>query len=219
MVRLSRTLFADYATLKRRRGLIDMADLERVALALLSDHALAGWIQERLDARVRHLLIDEFQDTSPLQWHALHAWLSAYVGAGGGGDGPRLFIVGDPKQSIYRFRRAEPRVFEAAQRFVLEGLGGTLAACDHTRRCAPGVVGVVNAVFGAIADEGGLPLWRAHTTEVAAGPEERPPLARLASVERPAAAGVRRGADDERVWRPSLSVTPKRPRWRWRCRP
>ena len=73
----------------------------------------------------RHLLIDEFQDTSPLQWHALHAWLSAYAGAGGGASGqrpPGVFIVGDPKQSIYRFRRAEPRVFEAAARFVREGL-------------------------------------------------------------------------------------------------
>ena len=80
---------------------------------------LAGWVQERLDARVRHLLIDEFQDTSPLQWHALHAWLAAYAGAGGGASGqrpPGVFIVGDPKQSIYRFRRAEPRVFEAAAR-------------------------------------------------------------------------------------------------------
>lgn len=206
MVRLSRALFADYAALKRRRGLIDMADLERVALALLSDHELAGWVQERLDARVRHLLIDEFQDTSPLQWHALHAWLSAYAGAGGGAEGPRLFIVGDPKQSIYRFRRAEPRVFEAAQRFVLEGLGGTLAACDHTRRCAPGVVGVVNAVFGAIAQEGGIGSWRPHTTELAAGTDERPPLSQLATIERPASTGSRRVEDEERIWRPSLSV-------------
>ncbi len=66
----------------------------------------------------RHLLIDEFQDTSPLQWHALHAWLVGYAGAGGGASGqrpPGVFIVGDPKQSIYRFRRAEPRVFEAAR--------------------------------------------------------------------------------------------------------
>ena len=75
-------------------------------------------MQERLDARIRHVLIDEFQDTSPLQWHALHAWLSAYAGAGGGASGqrpPGVFIVGDPKQSIYRFRGAEPRVFDAAR--------------------------------------------------------------------------------------------------------
>ncbi len=159
MVRLARALFAAYRALKQQRGLVDMADLERVALALLADHTLAGWVQQRLDARVRHLLIDEFQDTSPLQWHALQAWLSAYAGAGGG-DAPSLFIVGDPKQSIYRFRRAEPRVFAAAQRFVVDGLGGTVAACDHTRRNTPAVLAAVNHVFGELAAEGGIEGWR-----------------------------------------------------------
>ena len=206
MARLSRVLFGEYAALKRRRGLIDMADLERVALALLSDHALSGLVQQRLDARVRHLLIDEFQDTSPLQWHALYGWLAAYAGAGGGGEGPRLFIVGDPKQSIYRFRRAEPRVFEAAQRFVVDALGGTLAACDHTRRCAPAVVDGINAVFGAMAEEGLLPAWRAHSTEVSAPAARGPALFQLASAERPARAPRGQAQDGERVWRPSLST-------------
>ena len=204
MLRLSRVLFTQYAGLKRRRGLIDMVDLERVALALLSDHDLSGWVQERLDARVRHLLIDEFQDTSPLQWHALYGWLAAYARAGGSGAGPRLFIVGDPKQSIYRFRRAEPRVFEAAQRFVVDALGGTLAACDHTRRCAPGVVAAINGVFGAAARDGALAAWRDHSTEVAASPIAAPAVFRLASAERPPRA-TRGDADGaERVWRSSL---------------
>ena len=207
MVRLSRVLFAEYAALKQRRQQIDMGDLERVALALLADHALSGWIQERLDARVRHLLIDEFQDTSPLQWHALYGWLAAYAGAGGGGSGPRVFIVGDPKQSIYRFRRAEPRVFEAAQQFVVDGLGGSRAACDHTRRCAPGVVAVVNRVFGGIAQEGGLPGWRAHTTGVPAAAQAAPALACLASAERPARTQrTENDGERARLWRPSLTT-------------
>ena len=87
MVRLVRALLVAFADYKRSRGYADMADLERCALEILRDDELAGWVQERLDARVRHLLIDEFQDTSPLQWHALHAWLSGYAGAGGGASG------------------------------------------------------------------------------------------------------------------------------------
>ena len=205
MSRLSRCLFAEYAAQKRRLGVVDMNDLERVAVALLSQHTLSGWVQQRLDARVRHLLIDEFQDTSPLQWHALHAWLSSYAGAGSGAA-PSLFIVGDPKQSIYRFRRAEPRVFEAAQRFVVDALGGTLAACDHTRRCAPAVVDGINAVFGAMAEEGLLPAWRAHSTEVSAPAARGPALFQLASAERPARAPRGQAQDGERVWRPSLST-------------
>lgn len=164
MTRLSRLLIAEYGALKRERGWVDMSDVERAALHLLSDSALSGWVQERLDARTRHLLIDEFQDTNPLQWQALHAWLSGYGGSGGGATAPRLFIVGDPKQSIYRFRRAEPQVFEAAKAFVRE-LGGEQLSCDHTRRNAPKVLALVNTALGQARDEGDYTGFRTHSTE------------------------------------------------------
>jgi ATP-dependent helicase/nuclease subunit A len=207
MVRLSRVLLAEFAAYKRSRGLADMADLERCALALLSDATLAGWVQERLDARIRHLLIDEFQDTSPLQWHALHAWLSGYAGAGGGASGqrpPGVFIVGDPKQSIYRFRRAEPRVFDAARDFVVQGLGGSVLACDHTRRNAPQVLAALNDVFDAAQRHGEFSGFRPHTTEI-------PPVASagvfaLPRVERPGKGDKPEEASTGAVWRDSLTA-------------
>ena len=167
MARLARALIAQFAQLKRERGWVDMNDVERTALVMLSDPVLSGWVQERLDARVRHLLVDEFQDTNPLQWQALHAWLAGYAGAGGGAQAPSVFIVGDPKQSIYRFRRAEPQVFLAAQAFVREGLGGDLLACDHTRRNATGVIDAVNHAMLAAQAQGEYMGFRAHTTESA----------------------------------------------------
>jgi len=173
MVRLGRVLLAELADYKRLHGLADMADLERCALAMLGDSRLSGWVQERLDVRIRHVLIDEFQDTSPLQWHALHAWLSSYAGAGGGASGhrpPGVFIVGDPKQSIYRFRRAEPRVFAAARDFVTEGLQGHVLECDHTRRNAPEVLALLNPLFEAAQADGEFGGFRAHTTEAASSP-------------------------------------------------
>jgi len=123
-------------------------------------------VQERLDARIKHLLIDEFQDTNPLQWQALKSWLSGYAGTGGGAGAtaPRVFIVGDPKQSIYRFRRAEPQVFKAAKAFVRDGLNGDLLSCDHTRRNATGVIAVVNAVMTRAVQADGYEGFRAHTT-------------------------------------------------------
>jgi ATP-dependent helicase/nuclease subunit A len=207
MVRLSRVLLAEYAAFKRLRGLADMSDLERGALALLRDSTQAGWVQERLDARVRHLLIDEFQDTSPLQWHALHAWLSGYAGAGGGASGqrpPGVFIVGDPKQSIYRFRGAEPRVFEAAREFVVEALGGSVLACDHTRRNAPEVLDALNAVFEAAEGEGAFGGFRPHTTEVARG-GARAGVFALPRIARPAKAPRPETTEDEAPWRDSLT--------------
>jgi ATP-dependent helicase/nuclease subunit A len=168
MVRLARVLLDAWRALKRERSLMDMPDLEACALALLSDPASAGWVQQRLDVQLRHVLIDEFQDTSHLQWQALQAWLSSYAGAGGGVSGQRplsVFIVGDPKQSIYRFRGAEPRVFDAARRFIVEGLAGHDLACNHTRRNAVAVLDAVNAVFERATASGDYAGFVAHSTQ------------------------------------------------------
>jgi ATP-dependent helicase/nuclease subunit A len=205
MARLTRLLIAAFADVKRAHGWVDMNDVEQAAQLLLGQSALSGWVQERLDARVAHLLIDEFQDTNPLQWQALYGWLSAYTGAGG--RAPRVFIVGDPKQSIYRFRRAEPQVFIAAKKFVREGLGGELLNCDHTHRNARAVVGLVNQAMLAAQDAGEFDGYRAHTTE--RGDEGE--LLKLPAIDRDAlgAAAEAAPADDGMLhWRDSL-VTPR----------
>ena len=201
MVRLTRLLLHQYTELKQQRGWVDMTDVERCARVLLSDPVLSGWIQERLDAGVRHLLIDEFQDTNPLQWQALMSWLVSYSGAGD--HAPSVFLVGDPKQSIYRFRRAEPQVFRAAQEFVRDGLGGELLSCDHTRRNAPEVIAAVNSTMTQTALAHRYTGFRWHTTDALAGGCvcSLPPIAR-APRSRPGAPATESGAD---VWRDSLT--------------
>ncbi len=198
MTRLTRILIAEFASLKRQRGWVDMNDVERAALVMLSSSELSGWVQERLDARVKHLMIDEFQDTSPLQWQALYAWLSGYAGAGG--KPPTVFIVGDPKQSIYRFRRAEPQVFIAAQKFVQDGLDGDLLSCDHTRRNAVQVVQAVNSVMLQAQDVKQYSDYRAHSTEIV----EAGSVVRLPQIERIAKDKNTEGSA-EIVWRDSLT--------------
>ena len=200
MTRLTRPLIESFAELKRERGWVDMSDVERAALTLLSDPFLSGWVQERLDARTRHLLIDEFQDTNPLQWQALHAWLSSYAGAGGGTSAPSVFIVGDPKQSIYRFRRADPQVFIAAQDFIVNALDGDRLACDHTHRNAPEVLGAVNTVMLAAQAADEFSGYRAHSTESTA----RGHIGALPLIPRPDRAAT--GEGDEPVWRDSLTT-------------
>jgi len=198
MARLTRRLIAEFSALKRERGWIDMNDVERAARYLLSDSVLSGWVQERLDARVAHLLIDEFQDTNPLQWQALSAWLGGYAGAG---QAPSVFIVGDPKQSIYRFRRAEPQVFRAAQRFVVQALGGELLSCDHTRRNATAVVGLVNHVMAQAQQDGQYAGFRRHTTESI----ETGAVLALPRVERATQPAEAAGATLDEPWRDSLT--------------
>jgi ATP-dependent helicase/nuclease subunit A len=200
ITRLARLLIAQFGALKREHGWIDMNDVERAALAMLADPVLSGWVQERLDARIGHLLIDEFQDTNPLQWQALHAWLSSYAGAA---ERPSVFIVGDPKQSIYRFRRAEPQVFIAAREFVADALEGDVLSCDHTHRNAPELMAMVNQVMARAQDEGQYTGFRAHTTEsTEAGSAWR--LPRIERVQRPVSGAP--DADAPLAWRDSLTV-------------
>jgi ATP-dependent helicase/nuclease subunit A len=134
-----------YQAVKAEQRVFDFSDLEWHAYRLLSDPDHAAYLQSRLDARYRHILLDEFQDTNPLQWSIVRAWLAAY---GDDAQKPSVFVVGDPKQSIYRFRRAEPRVFTAA-RDMLRTLGADVLRTNQTRRNAAAVIEVLNASFVA----------------------------------------------------------------------
>ncbi|MFT3847749.1 MAG: UvrD-helicase domain-containing protein [Propionivibrio sp.] len=128
---------------KQARRQIDFVDAEWNVLKLLRDEQTAAFLQARLDARYRHVLLDEFQDTNPLQWQILLAWLDAYSDA----SRPIVFLVGDPKQSIYRFRRAEPRLFAVAADFLERQFGALRCEQDATRRNAKPIIDVVNALF------------------------------------------------------------------------
>ncbi|MFZ6759107.1 UvrD-helicase domain-containing protein [Undibacterium sp. Ji50W] len=143
-----------YQGLKSDQRVFDFADLEWQAYRLLSNDEYAAYLHSRLDSRYRHILLDEFQDTNPLQWDIVQAWLYAY---GDDASRPTVFIVGDPKQSIYRFRRAEPRVFTAA-RTMLAQQGARVLRTNQTRRNAPAIVDILNLSMR------GNPLFAAQTT-------------------------------------------------------
>ncbi|MBI1835264.1 MAG: UvrD-helicase domain-containing protein, partial [Burkholderiales bacterium] len=156
-----------YQRLKAGQRSLDFADLEWQVYRLLSDEQCAAYLHGRLDSRYKHILLDEFQDTNPLQWHIVRAWLEAY---GGDDSRPSVFVVGDPKQSIYRFRRADPRVFNAA-RDMLAAQGASVLRTNQTRRNAPDIVQQLNMAML------GNPIFIAQTTaSVSAGEVWRLPL-------------------------------------------
>jgi ATP-dependent helicase/nuclease subunit A len=157
-------LIAELQAHKASRRSMDHTDVETRAARLLGDDGAAAYLHARLDARYRQVLLDEFQDTNPQQWRALSGWLDAY---GGAGAAPAVFMVGDPRQAIYRFRRADPRVFAAAARRLRESRDALFVARDHTRRNAQAIVAVVNAVFAAADAPAG---FRPQTTAQAATP-------------------------------------------------
>ncbi|BBI98873.1 double-strand break repair helicase AddA [Ferrigenium kumadai] len=138
-----------YQALKTQKQQMDFSDLEWQLCRLLQQSEHAETMQYKLDSRYRHVLLDEFQDTNPLQWQILRAWFDAAVAVD---SQPTVFVVGDPKQSIYRFRRADARLFGVAREYLQEHFAAEMLGNSMTRRNSQPVVDVVNAVFRSQPD-------------------------------------------------------------------
>jgi len=137
-------LLERYQALKQQKQQMDFSDLEWQLCRLLQQSEHAETMQYKLDSRYRHVLLDEFQDTNPLQWQILRAWFDAAVAVE---SQPTVFVVGDPKQSIYRFRRADARLFGVAREYLQENFAAATLGNSLTRRNSQPVVDAVNAVF------------------------------------------------------------------------
>jgi ATP-dependent exoDNAse (exonuclease V) beta subunit len=136
---------------RRREGLLEFHDLLVLARRLLRRNPEA-LVEER--SRYRVLLLDEFQDTDPLQLE-IAALLASDGDAGDRGwqeldiEPGRLFVVGDAKQSIYRFRRADIALFLRARHALVD----ETTILRQNFRSVPGVIDFVNALFGELLAE------------------------------------------------------------------
>jgi len=98
-----------YGTLKLRRAALDYDDLIVAARGLLESADGAAWVLYKLDGGIEHVLVDEAQDTNPDQWEVVrHLTGEFFIDAGLGARQRTIFAVGDTKQSIYGFQRADP---------------------------------------------------------------------------------------------------------------
>ncbi|UEM22673.1 double-strand break repair helicase AddA [Skermanella mucosa] len=109
---LAEALIETYARLKEDRSRLDYDDLILAAQHLLTRPGVAPWVLFKLDGGLDHILIDEAQDTNPEQWQVVAALAEEFFANAAGSDRVRtLFAVGDEKQSIYSFQRADPAEF------------------------------------------------------------------------------------------------------------
>ena len=154
VLRLGSAIVDRFEQLKRSRGAYDFDDLIIKTGELLSERPDAAWVLYKLDGGIEHLLVDEAQDTSPMQWQIVRTLTEEFfAGEGRHGAEPRtLFVVGDRKQSIYSFQGADPNVFEA----VLEDVRAHVKAAGQefrnvdfsvSFRSAPEVLDAVDRVF------------------------------------------------------------------------
>jgi ATP-dependent helicase/nuclease subunit A len=136
-----------YTRRKRAMGVMDFADLERLAFEVLSqdgDPARPSEPARSLHQRFTHVLVDEFQDVNPIQ-RAIIELVSREADPSRSNN---LFVVGDIKQSIYRFRLAEPSLFiQRLERFSADQAGGAALVLQTNFRSRPEILDTVNAVF------------------------------------------------------------------------
>ena len=129
---LMRAYLAAFAEAKRAKNAIDFSDLEHMTIEILKDDEIAKEYRERYLS----IIVDEYQDSNRVQ----EAILNRISRPGG------LFFVGDVKQSIYRFRMAEPSLFlEKCESF--HGEAGTRIDLGHNFRSGKAVIDTVNAAF------------------------------------------------------------------------
>jgi ATP-dependent helicase/nuclease subunit A len=128
------------------RGRVDFVEVAQGALRALGEADAPTDLALALDYRIRHLLIDEFQDTSISQYELI-ARLTAGWEAG---DGRTVFAVGDPMQSIYRFREAEVGLFLHARASGIGGIALEPIALSANFRSQAGIVEWVNATFARV---------------------------------------------------------------------
>jgi ATP-dependent helicase/nuclease subunit A len=113
----------------------------------------------RLEARCRHVLVDEFQDTSRAQWELVRQLVRSWGEGFGAADdaiAPSIFIVGDRKQSIYGFRDADVALVDEAAEFIagLRPAAHPRHAISVSFRSAPAILAFVNDLFGEIVRDG-----------------------------------------------------------------
>ncbi len=156
-------LLEHFQQLKTEQRLLDFSDLEWRAYLLLNHGDNVHWIQYKLDQRIDHLLIDEFQDTNPTQWRLILPLLQE-LAAGEDERGRSVFLVGDNKQSIYRFRRADPELFDTAQSWLKTNLRAVSQPLDVSWRSADAIMGFVNRIFGEGPLHQRLSQFSTHTT-------------------------------------------------------
>ena len=158
-------LLGEFASVQSRARLLCFPELEWHSCQLLTAAEGAEWVRYKLDARIEHLLLDEFQDTNPTQWRLLRPILEEFAAAPE--RSRTAFLVGDAKQSIYGFRGANAELLGEASDWLVENLGASVSQFNESRRSAPAIIHFVNALFGN--EEGAAIGFAPHSAHASLG--------------------------------------------------
>ncbi|WP_214854180.1 helicase-exonuclease AddAB subunit AddA [Exiguobacterium sp. s166] len=147
IVTLVRSFSAAYLEAKQQRGIVDFSDLEHFALAILEQDGEATDVARLLQERFIEVLVDEYQDTNEVQERILRLVSKSDEATG------NLFMVGDVKQSIYKFRHAEPGLFLNKFKRFQQTEVGTRIDLTKNFRSRLEVLDGTNHIFRQVMDE------------------------------------------------------------------
>lgn len=160
IVTLYRRCLNRYRKKKRAHHRLDYNDLELLAYEAVATNPEWQNILYSFDEHTDHILVDEFQDTSTLQWMIIdkltEEWRSGMGAKREKGEKPTIFLVGDDKQSIYSFRGANVGIFRNARKRLAEWLGEEYHFVElrENYRSLPAIVRFVNELFGRLMPKG-----------------------------------------------------------------
>jgi len=146
LLKLLPVAVAELQQLFGQKSVCDHIEVAITAGAALGNHDSPGDVAMMLDYRIRHLLVDEMQDTSLGQYRLLEQLMEGWTS----GDGRSIFCVGDPMQSIYRFRDAEVGEFVLAKQRGIGGVMPDFLLLHQNFRSGEHIVHWVNTVFSQV---------------------------------------------------------------------
>ena len=159
---LADRLNRDYEELKKRRSQLDFEDLITRTADLLTRSGVGPWIHYKLDQGIDHILVDEAQDTSPIQWSVIQSLAEDFFSGASARPALRtIFAVGDEKQSIYSFQGARPERFSeesdrTRRRVITGGQQFSPIRLPLSFRSTADVLAAVDHVFTAPENARGL---------------------------------------------------------------
>ena len=139
--------------LKQQRAFLDYDDLIAKCADLLVNNSAAAWVMYKLDGGIDHILVDESQDTSPLQWRVITALINEFITSD---KHKTFFIVGDEKQSIYSFQGASMECFHDSYKSLQQLCQNHKKTFKHIElnisfRSTPAVLKAVDHTFNSIS--------------------------------------------------------------------
>ena len=213
-----------YRQALEERSVLDFSDVLQRALDLLRQMDEFSQSRFRLESRYHHVLVDEFQDTSRAQWELVSLLIQSWGEGLGLATRPSIFIVGDRKQSIYRFRDADVAVLREAGRYIeaLRPAGSPHRSISRSFRAVPELLEFINELFAEMSQSGrAARRFHLHGVGSISGPDARwpeagattaasRPVLGLAVAEDAVACAAAVAAEIERILREETSATGRR---------